>query len=140
MLNREVSEQDVKDILAFIYSGKVSLPRARLPAFLKAAEALKIKGLAYSDSGGGTAPTTTAKKRSEALSTASKASSVKENVSAGSKRPAPPATIRLSNASDGAASESEQQSGTMSNQQPFLMGNIQNTLVHGRPIPVILHT
>ena len=121
VLSREVSEQDVKDILAFIYTGKVNLPRSRLPAFLKAAEALKIKGLAYSDSGGGggdgmVAGQTVKKRSGDGCKAA--ASSMKENLSTpsaaaaatGSKRPAP-ATVRLSNASDGAGSESEQPPG-----------------------------
>ena len=43
-----ISEQDLSDILAFVYTGKVNLPKARLPSFLAAAETLKIRGLVNS--------------------------------------------------------------------------------------------
>ena len=43
-----ITEQDLSDILAFVYTGRVNLPKARLPSFLAAAETLKIRGLVNS--------------------------------------------------------------------------------------------
>ena len=43
-----ITEQDLRDILAFVYTGRVNLPKARLPSFLAAAETLKIRGLVNS--------------------------------------------------------------------------------------------
>jgi len=36
-----ITEQDLSDILAFVYTGRVNLPKARLPSFLAAAETPK---------------------------------------------------------------------------------------------------
>ena len=42
---KDVQMQHLKAILDFIYSGEVNIAQEELPAFLKAAERLKIKGL-----------------------------------------------------------------------------------------------
>jgi len=45
LMTDDIPEQDLKDILAFVYQGRVHVQSHRLQSFLKSAQTLKIRGL-----------------------------------------------------------------------------------------------
>ncbi|XP_020279416.1 protein abrupt-like isoform X4 [Pseudomyrmex gracilis] len=54
---RDVSSQDMESLLRFMYHGEVHVAQEQLPAFLKTAHMLKVKGLAEVSRGAGSAKT-----------------------------------------------------------------------------------